>query len=1367
MSYKKLNTYLGWLVFLISTAVYFITIEDTVSLWDCGEYITAAYKLEVGHPPGAPLFMLLGRLFTFFVSDAHDVAIWINRMSALSSSFTILFMFWSITLLAKKIAFKESRELTKSKIIAILGSGAIGALAYTFTDSFWFSAVEGEVYAMSSLFTAIIFWAILKWDEEMDENKFNNVDKTNNTSLRWMILIMFLFGLAIGVHLLGLLVVPAIAYVIYFNRWTNFSWKGFFLTGILSIFILGFIQEGIIPGTISLASSFEVNLVNGMGLPFYFGSVFFFALLIGVCIYLLRWSKKKGKPVYNAVVLGFIVFLLGYGSFATIVIRSNANTPLDENDPENLVTLYAYLKREQYGSWPLVSGPYWNSNMDENQENWGNRSPFYARRFVVMKGDKELKGFRKEKTAKEYIKSLGSGHYDVVEKYFLTNEGSYEHQEPAYIQTTIFPRMYWSQDPPKIEKYKEWSGYSENGETTDDPDLKGTDGKRIPTFGENMRYFAHYQVNWMYWRYFMWNFAGRQNDIQGHGDQMRGNWLSGISAIDNKRLGDQDNAPTFTTENPSNNKFYFLPLILGIIGMVFHFYRAPKDAFVVLLTFFFTGLAIVLYLNQKPFEPRERDYAYAASFYAFAMWIGLSVYALYEAFKALSKKEIRGAFYVVAGGLLVALLGDLIFAGDLAGAITWIIISIMGLALWFGMHFVGKSLKNENSGAILSIVVTAIVPFILAFQGWDDHDRSNKTTANDLAYNYLESCTKNSILFTNGDNDTFPLWYLQEVEEKRTDVRVCNLSLMQTDWYTEQMMMKAYESDPLPIKFREDQIMMYHGNTDQVFLFGTFELKNFGIKPEVLNALTEKKIKANPTEFKNSFEMFQRGCQAVAQTLKVKNATYTARLAELQTSFNTVNPNPGVNDVNLLVDNCIEVMTAYSQQNIDGDLEALKQLEQNLKSWDASWDYLPLKDAMDFVRDDSNQVTYEGRTLRVIPTKGFLLPVNKANVLKSKLVAQKDAAKILDVVKFRIDKQGITREQVMMLDIMANNDWKRNIYFSSPYGSDVSTALFYAQAVKQNGMVFELTPLKDQNILTNEKMFNNMMNVYRYGQMDKPGVLTDYYARRHTSQYRDHFSRLAEVLLRDAENEIRQKEVYEPQIKSLRASGNVRLADSLANIIKGADERIAKNKEMAIKLVKKSVSVMPVDRVIDYGEPQGGREDYEVGPGESYASYSDGVLHDYVGLLFRAGAKGDAEKLGMEVARHLESTFNYFEKSAANFSLRGNTGDLVSALDNYMVIAMFASDKEVGNPGGKLSQRTQKMIDHLYKTVFPKLYSDLKAEGKDDEAKRLKAHLDAVGMKYQFIERPVMKMPQGGKDGMPALSPEQIQQMMKLQQQAQ
>lgn len=1367
MNYKNLNVYLGWLVFLIATTVYFITIEDTVSLWDCGEYITAAYKLEVGHPPGAPLFMLLGRLFSFF-STPEGVAVWINRMSALSSSATILFMFWSITMLAKKMLFQKTRTLSNGDIIAVLGSGFIGAIAYTFSDSFWFSAVEGEVYAMSSLFTAMIFWAILKWDEEMDAIKHGELDGSHSP-MRWMILIMFLFGLAIGVHLLGLLVVPAIAYVIYFNQWDKIDFKGFFLTGVISIFALGFIQEGIIPGTISWASKFEIAFVNSLGMPFYIGGMFFFALLIFLTVFFVRWTRKNNRPILNAVGLGFIVFLIGYGSFATIVIRSNANTPLDENDPENLVTLHSYLKREQYGSWPILYGPYWNSEMDETST-FGDRSRIYARRFVVTRAGTDLKAFKDEKIAKKYAGELGRGH-KVIEKYYVTNEEFRKHQEPVYTQNTVFPRMFWTQteDVAKINGYKDWSGYNSN--TDVQSDRIGTDGQRLPTFGENMTYFARYQINWMYWRYFMWNFAGRQNDIQGHGDEMRGNWLSGIGAIDEMRLGAQGaNAPTYTTNNESHNQFFFLPLILGFIGMFFHFYRAPKDAFIVLLMFIFTGLAIVVYLNQKPYEPRERDYAYAASFYAFAMWIGLGVLALYQAFKSVGKDQWRAMGISAAALVPVCLIFDVAGGNGFPVIVSWLFIVVIAGAAFGLMSFLGSRLKNETNGATVSVLLTLAIPLIMAFQGWDDHDRSDKTSAHDLAYNYLQSCAENGILFTNGDNDTFPLWYLQEVEEKRTDVRVCNLSLMGTDWYTDQMKMKAYQSDPLPIKFTEDQIMMYAGGTDQVYFFPMIQMMNLGIPEESIDAIYASKIKHNNEAFKQAFGMLRSGMLSVANTLTAKTPQGETKLASIKASLATIIENPTVKDVKATINHALSLFSSYSNGAIEGDQAALEQVQSSLTQWETSWDFLPIEEAMEFTRNDKNMFANGRSKIRLFPSKGFILPVNKTNAVKSQVITADEASEIAKEIRFTIDKQYLTREQVMMMDILANNDWKRPIYFSSPYGSAVSIALYQAGHVKQNGLVYELSPVKAQNNnpMHMSKMYNNLMNVYSYGKMNQKGVLTDYYSRRHTSQYRTNFARLAEAYVRDAEFEANRKENYTPQIERLRATGNKNLADSLQNLIAGADGRIKTDKAHAIALIKKSLEVMPVELVIDYGEPNPDGRELKGNRGASFQSFSDGSLHDYVSILYRAGDKVAAEKLGMQIAGEIETILNYFEHSKAEISSR-NKSDLVSALSNYMTIAMMASDEELGNPKGKLAMRTRMKITSLYQNVFPRIYNELKELSADNAlalAEDLKGHLDAVAIQFGYLQRTeevnMPSAPTGGGDG--GLTPEQIKELMDAQQ---
>ena len=773
-NYKLWNIVCGWVVFVIAAATYLLTIEPTASFWDCGEFISSAHKLDVGHPPGAPFFMLMGHFAQLFASDVSHVAMCVNAMSALASAFTILFLFWTITALGRKLV----QPTSVAKGIALLGAGAVGALAYTFSDTFWFSAVEGEVYASSSLFTAVVFWLILKWDEHADEEG----------SDRWLILIAYLMGLSIGVHLLNLLTIPAIVLVYYFRRY-DFSWKGIIVAFLSSVVILAGILYGIIPGIPTIAGWFELLFTNVLGCPFNTGMAIYLVLMlaslawaiwetyrlldkgeglnlrtiiafvlaitlagvpflkesvaIGIVLILallivLFWKRNVISARWlNTAAIMVLMVVIGYGSYAAIVIRSSADTPMDQNSPDNVFALKYYLNREQYGDTPLFYGQTYNAPVQLDIQ--GNRCiPVEKRGHAQYAPAPHVEGEK--------------------DRYVITGyKTSYEYMTEFKM---LFPRMY-SPQPSHVQAYKDWADIKGKRVRYDYCGQQKTD--YCPTFIENMRFFFRYQVNFMYWRYFMWNFSGRQNDLQSYGDISKGNWITGIPFIDNAMLGDQSKLPTELRENKGHNVYYMLPLLLGIIGLVWQIGKRGEDGkrkeglrsfTITFLLFFLTGLAIVVYLNQTPYQPRERDYAYAGSFYAFCIWIGLGVMAIVD--------------------------------------------------------FVNRFLKNDKAQiavAAVATVVCLLVPAQMASQNWDDHDRSHRYSCRDFGANYLKSCEKEAIIFSNGDNDTFPLWYNQEVEGVGTDIRVCNLSYLQTDWYIGQMKRPYYESPALPITWEYKDYM--------------------------------------------------------------------------------------------------------------------------------------------------------------------------------------------------------------------------------------------------------------------------------------------------------------------------------------------------------------------------------------------------------------------------------------------------------------------------------------------------------------------------------------------------------------------------------
>jgi hypothetical protein len=923
--FKLWENILGWLTFAVAAVTYLMTIEPTTSLWDCGEFIATSFKLEVGHPPGAPLFMILARFFANFAGgDVSKVAMMINAMSGLASALTILFLFWTITHLARRIILKQESDYTTGRIIAVLAAGLTGALAYAFSDTFWFSAVEGEVYATSSLFTAVVFWAILKWEDVADEPHAD----------RWIILIAFMMGLSIGVHLLNLLAIPAIVFVFYFRKYA-FSWKGFAVSIGLSLILLILIMYGVIPGLFKVTSRFELFFVNSLGLPFDSGMYIHLILLISALLLSVWYTfthddGKKGfilagltlllsgiwiltdslllnililaaiisgawllatrhRVVLNTVMTALMVIIIGYSSFATIVIRSAANTPINENDPSNPFALLYYLNREQYGERPLFYGPYYNAPVTAYEK--------------------------------------GKPTYNPVDgKYKITNRETVRKYDKRFM--TILPRM-WNDQDEYVRVYEEYVGNKGRPVRVTDPQTHEQTTLRVPTFGQNLRFMFDYQFGFMYFRYFMWNFSGRQNDTQSYGGPLNGNWITGFSFLDAPRLGTVKDMPDDMKNDPSRNRYFLLPLLLGLAGFLWHFNRDIRNWWVVVLLFIMTGIAIVIYLNQYPNQPRERDYAYAASFYAFTIWIGLGVLTLFE--------------------LLTRLTG-------------------------------------RTAGAVIAGLLTLGVPALMGSENWHDHDRSGRYLARDIAFNYLNSCAPDAILFTNGDNDTFPLWYAQEVEGMRTDVRVCNLMLLNTDWYIDQMKDKAYESEPLPISLPKK--LYYDGVNNQV---------------------------------------------AVYERIK-------------------------------------EPATA--------------------------------KEVIDFIKSGSevSKLSLYGEDIYYIPTRTIRIPVDSATVMSNGTVKPEDADKIVPYIDIKLKGSWILKSQLMILDILANNNWKRPIYYVTGYHND---ALGLEEYFQLEGLAYRLVPIKSQNKswfdygrTDTDILYDNLMNRFVWGGARDPGVNIDYYHRR-------------------------------------------------------------------------------------------------------------------------------------------------------------------------------------------------------------------------------------------------------------------------------
>lgn len=936
--YKLLNNVLGWVVFVIAAVTYILTLESTASFWDCGEFIASGYKLEVGHPPGNPIFMLTARFFANFASSPSEVAYMVNLMSGLLSAATILLLFWTITRLAQKIVLREGETeetMSLGQMIAILGSGLVGALAYAWSDTFWFSAVEGEVYAYSSFCTALVFWLILKWESVADLPHAN----------RYIILIAYIIGVSIAVHLLNLLCIPAIVLVYYYRKYKNTDLKGSLIALLVSFVLIVLLLYGLVPGFVEVAGWVELLFVNVFHLPFNSGVVFYFFLIVGVIAwaiyetyaqrsdklikisflisivlvgipfigdgyiigivltavlaYYLFTRKKLAVVAMNTILLSLFVIFIGYSSYALIVIRSTANTPMDQNSPEDIFSLGGYLNREQYGDRPLFYGQTFPAEIARD----ANGTAISTKGKAIWK--KKLKTSENES-----------------DRYIVT--GYNEHYEYQPELNMLFPRMY-SDKSEHISAYKEWTNFK--GRPVQVRTSEGTKTVMKPTFAENLAFFLDYQLNYMYWRYFMWNFAGRQNDIQGHGEVQNGNWISGFNFIDKHIAGDQTNLPGDLKNNAGRNVFYMLPLLLGLIGLFYQAFSGKKGIesfWVTFFLFFMTGIAIVIYLNQTPYQPRERDYAYAGSFYAFAIWIGLGV-----------------------------------------------------AAVWRGLNYLLKTTDEKPVSAITAAVAALLclcVPLQMVSQTWDDHDRSGRYVCRDFGMNYLSSVDENGIIFTNGDNDTFPLWYVQEVEGYRTDVRVCNLSYLQTDWYIDQMKRPAYESAPLPISADESKY------------------------------------------------------------------AYDVR------SYNYV--------INRLADS------------------------------------ITVSDGLDYLYSDEDwtkDVPGYGK-LNHLPTNKLYIPVNADAAVASGTVAPELKDSIVSrIVPDFTNKRGFTMSEIASLDIINTNamqGWKRPVYFAVTVGSSYYLGL--EDYFSRTGLAYQVVPLKGvSNNIDTDKMYDNMVNKFRWGGIDK------------------------------------------------------------------------------------------------------------------------------------------------------------------------------------------------------------------------------------------------------------------------------------------
>ena len=1134
MNFRKVNNITGWVILLIATATYTLTREATASFWDCGEFIACANEIGIPHPPGSPLFTMLGRLFIIVFSggNAANAASSVNLMSAVASGFCVLFLFWTITHFARKMFVNHGENLTAQQTFTVMASGVVGALAYTFSDTFWFSAVEGEVYALSSFFTALMIWAMLKWEHAYELAK--DVVERNRAD-RWIVFIFFMLGLSITVHLLNLLTVPAIVMIYAYKKFT-LSVRAQILVFLLGCSLTGAILIAMVYAIPRTSALFDRIFVNGLGLPFFTGFTFFF-ILLGVGLwFLLKLARNNGWSILRLAVWCFVFVMLGYSTYVTTLIRSSANPGIDMSNVDNPATLASYFAREQYGSAPLWKGPTFGSQPSDK-----NGDGYYDMKEGRMKWGK-----------------LG-------DKYVpLGREQEYDYDAS---QLMFFPRVWDGSDQQDhLRFYIDWlnkTPYQDaTGRISYDPPI---------TQGDNFNFFFSYQMGLMYWRYFMWNFSGRQNDLQGFGNRRDGNWQTGISFIDKQMLGDQNLLPDSLKTNKANNKLYLLPFLLGVLGCVYHFIKKKNDWVVNFLLFFFTGIAIGLYLNMPGNQPRERDYAFVGSFYAFAVWIGLAVTALVKLTKEIKQNSFNTILYGSVLTFLISVFSMTYLPGTAViktSLMITAIYAILAVALPALLKAISSKGANERIVNIAAAVICMLAPVLMANQEWDDHDRSKKTLARDNAKNYLESCAPNAILFCFGDNDTYPLWYAQEVEKVRPDIRIVNTSLLGIDWYINQLRYKINQSDSVDVIWRPDQII--------------------GDKLQYLQYMANDKVPQDQ--------------------------------------------------------------------------------------------YFPLYDVMKNVIGNQTDA-------RFLPIKRFKVPVDTTLARSNGTLNETDVA--TTEMQFELPNRAITRDQLIILNVIATNQWKRPIYFTS-----TQVGMGLNDYLRREGLTFRLIPVKATTDVNVKPMYDNMMTKFTNGHADVKGVYFDEENRRHLYTIRQSFADLAKQLIANGKKE--------------EAKGVVLKADQLIpgiNVPYGMPSRVELHNQASLTLMEAA---------------------YECGATELAKKISNAISKDFDQHMEYLASLGDMTKKQLEDIMMNYSQQKFMEQmqqqqggqpsrqadAYLTANLSGNQAGLSFEMTRVFNLMQYAKRAETdNNPAAK--DTVSKKLDALLKDA-----SDTnKLKGKPDSPK--------------------------------------------------